>query len=451
MVNNYQPFFAFNILIITFASYKLSINKNKEVMKTKSLLLSLLFILFYINLFSMDKTGNENSPKSVLVTNITYISATFTETNLHDSVNNIISRGFEYKTSSLSSWTNSNDALAIGTDTFSVTVNNLSPMTQYDVRSYIQTSNGKTYGNTYTFTTTPFTDPFLPLVTTLTPTNITMTSAQLNGLIISDSNTILSQGFEWKLADSTTWNIQQVSGTTISYILNDIMCYEHEYRAFATTSYGTYYGDIISFITPCLETLGEVITLEASNVTSHSATLNGYLVSTGNAINNIELGFVYAPIPNPIIGGPYVEKIIVPYTQGMTNFSSPVNGLNPYTGYFQKAYITNNVGTNYGDEKIIFPIIDTTGGINNINNKQIKIQIYPNPATSSTKLIIDKIEEKTQISIYDIQGRKINTITYSPVNGKIEEEIELTNLNQGVYFIKIKNSTINKTQKLILN
>lgn len=419
-------------------------------MKTKSLLLSLFFILFSINLFSMDKIGNANSPKSVLVTNITYNSATFTETNLHDTINTIISRGFEYKLSSLSSWTNSNDAIASGTDTFSVTVNNLAPMTQYDVKSYIQTSNGKTYGNTYSFTTTPFTDPFIPSVTTLSPTNITMTSAQLNGLIISDSNSILNQGFEWKLSDSTTWNIQQVSGTTISYILNDFMCYSHDYRAFATTSSGTYYGNIMSFITPCLETLGEVITFEATDVLDHSATLNGYLVSTGNAINNIEIGFVYSFIANPIIGEPYVQKIIVPYTPGMTYFSSQVNELNPYTGYFQKAYITNNVGTYYGDEKIISIIIDTTGGIDNINNQQIKTQIYPNPATSSTKLIIDGIEEETLISIYDIQGRIINTKTKTPINGKIEERIDLSNLTQGVYLIKIKNSTINKTQKLIL-
>jgi hypothetical protein len=426
--------------------HKLSINKNKEVMKTKSLLLSLFFILFSINLFSMDKLGDANSPKSVLITNITYISATFTETNLHDTINTIISRGFEYKPS-LSSWTNSNDAIALGIDTFSVTVNNLSPMTQYDVRSYIQTSNGKTYGNTYTFTTTPFTDPLIPSVTTLPPTNITMASAQLNGVIISDSNSILSQGFQWKLSDSTIWNIQQVSGTTISYILNDNMCYEHEYRAFATTANGTYYGNIVSFIALCSETLGEVITFEATEITDHCATLNGYLVSTGNAINNIELGFVYSPIANPILGEPNVEKIIVPYTQGMTDFSSPIfiPERNNNNSYFQKAYITNNAGTYYGGETIIFP-----GGIDNVNNKQIKIQLYPNPAKSSTKIIIDGVEEETLISICDIQGRKINSIRYSPINGKIEENIDLTNLTQGVYLINIKNANNSKTEKLIV-
>ncbi|MFA6200135.1 MAG: T9SS type A sorting domain-containing protein, partial [Bacteroidales bacterium] len=89
-------------------------------------------------------------------------------------------------------------------------------------------------------------------------------------------------------------------------------------------------------------------------------------------------------------------------------------------------------------------------GLSNVNNNQLNIQLYPNPATSSTKLIINGISGETQIIINDIQGRTINTTKNNPLNGKIEQTIDLTKLSKGIYIINIKNANNSKTEKLIV-
>ena len=76
--------------------------------------------------------------------------------------------------------------------------------------------------------------------------------------------------------------------------------------------------------------------------------------------------------------------------------------------------------------------------------------MYPNPAESQTNLIITGINGETKIVLSDVQGRILNTINTKPVSGTIEQTIDLNNLAKGVYYIRIQNADINRTQKLIV-
>ncbi len=76
--------------------------------------------------------------------------------------------------------------------------------------------------------------------------------------------------------------------------------------------------------------------------------------------------------------------------------------------------------------------------------------IYPNPATSQTNLVVNGINGETKIVLSDVQGRILNTINTKPLSGKLEQTIDLSNLAKGVYYIRIQNSDINRTQKLIV-
>ena len=78
------------------------------------------------------------------------------------------------------------------------------------------------------------------------------------------------------------------------------------------------------------------------------------------------------------------------------------------------------------------------------------MQLYPNPTTNITNLIIEGISDETKIIISDIQGRIINSLVANPINSKIIQKIDCSTLSKGVYFINIINSTINKTQKLMV-
>jgi uncharacterized protein (TIGR02145 family) len=86
-----------------------------------------------------------------------------------------------------------------------------------------------------------------------------------------------------------------------------------------------------------------VQTLEATNISSNSATLQGNLLSDGNSTVT-ELGFYWsATNENP---GEADNKIIAEGTMG--RFSSELNGLEVNTTYHVRAFAMNSQGTSYG-------------------------------------------------------------------------------------------------------
>ncbi|MFA7082706.1 MAG: T9SS type A sorting domain-containing protein, partial [Bacteroidales bacterium] len=119
--------------------------------------------------------------------------------------------------------------------------------------------------------------------------------------------------------------------------------------------------------------------------------------------------------------------------------------LTPNIDYEFKAYATTASGTTYGTIKSFITL-----GINGAHENKISIMVYPNPANSQTNLIITGISGETKITLSDIQGRTLNTINTKAISRILEQNIDLNNLAKGIYYIRIQNSDINKTQKLIV-
>ncbi len=87
-------------------------------------------------------------------------------------------------------------------------------------------------------------------------------------------------------------------------------------------------------------------------------------------------------------------------------------------------------------------------GLNNIDYKEPKISLYPNPANNKTILKIENIKQTTNVKLFDISGRKIKNFNIYP-NQK-ELEIDLENISNGVYSIMIKNNDFKKVKKLVI-
>ncbi|WP_299396396.1 T9SS type A sorting domain-containing protein [uncultured Gelidibacter sp.] len=83
---------------------------------------------------------------------------------------------------------------------------------------------------------------------------------------------------------------------------------------------------------------------------------------------------------------------------------------------------------------------------NNDSNIDKGLQIY-----ASSKIIFIKglLNNTTTASVYDLQGRKIRTITLE--GNTNNNQLDLSQVASGVYIIKLKNDTQEKTQKIILN
>jgi len=108
-------------------------------------------------------------------------------------------------------------------------------------------------------------------------------------------------------------------------------------------------------------------------------------------------------------------------------------------------YITG--GTTAKLTQTILGVSSLDNGINQ------DIKIYPNPVSSSTTLEFN-IEEtnNVQITIFDILGKAVINIPIQELQpGSIKINLDLTGLNNGLYFCQIKSNENLQTVKLIKN
>ncbi|MFA6199368.1 MAG: choice-of-anchor J domain-containing protein [Bacteroidales bacterium] len=365
-------------------------------------------------------------------TTITQVAATLNGTITAGS-ETITAQGFEWKLASATTWTTQ---AATGT-TITYPLTGLTANTAYEFRAFATTASGTIYGTTQNFTTSAI---VAPTVVTNPATTITQVAATLNGTITAGSETITAQGFEWKLATATTWTTQAATGTTITYPLTGLTANTaYEFRAFVTTASGTIYGTTQNFSTPAI-VAPNVLTNPATSIGTTTATLNG-TITTGSETITAQ-GFEYKLTSTSTWTG----AIDVTVT-GTTTITANVTGLTANTQYDVRAYAQTDDKT-YGN--IITFKTDSVSGLNDIDANKFFVTMYPNPATSTTKLVVSGVEGETDIAINDVQGKLIYKTTAKAVNGKVEQTIDVNNFAKGVYYVRIQNKTTSRTQKLIV-
>ncbi|MPL91527.1 hypothetical protein SDC9_37602 [bioreactor metagenome] len=87
--------------------------------------------------------------------------------------------------------------------------------------------------------------------------------------------------------------------------------------------------------------------------------------------------------------------------------------------------------------------------INTIETNNFNAYLYPNPTSNKTILRVEGLNENANVRIYDITGRLIKTLELN--TDQKELEIDVQNFAKGIYNIRISNSTLNTTKKLIVN
>ena len=271
-------------------------------------------------------------------TDITTTSATLNGNITFNGGTEITARGFYYGTraDNLSQTLSS----GIGDGAYSAELVGLANGTTYYYCAFAQNNVGITTGTIMNFTTITVT---APSVETMAVTEITRTTATLNGNIVSDGNSsIISRGFRYgTTADNLENNILAGIGMgEYSANLSDLeVATTYYYCAFATNNAGTVTGEIMSFTTNDIS-LPTVITLDASNIGLTTATLNASITDDGgDAVTS--RGFFYGLNPENL-----AYQVVSDATD--MDFSSIVS-LNMYTPYYYKAYATNSAGTTIGN------------------------------------------------------------------------------------------------------
>ena len=136
------------------------------------------------------------------------------------------------------------------------------------------------------------------------------------------------------------------------------------------------------------------------------------------------------------------ETSITPLTCGFiatgSTVSNNITGLTAGNYYWLRLWEWNN--NDFGSVGICLTAIETAG-YNDLT--QVNIQVYPNPVQNILHIQAD--EPIAKISIFSLLGQQV----YTKETSKNKENIDISALTEGAYFIKIQIKNKEKTYKII--
>ncbi|MGV8091357.1 MAG: hypothetical protein AB2L24_05760 [Mangrovibacterium sp.] len=203
--------------------------------------------------------------------------------------------------------------------------------------------------NAESFSGEVYVDPEIPSVTTGTVDNITENSATCTGNVSKiNRSTLTAKGLVWGKSDNPTLENKtgftnngtskgEFTGTMTGLGSNE----DYYVRAYATNGKGTAYG-VSRQQFKTIITLPTVITSTTTATSSTTATSGGNVTNAGT-YPVTSRGVCWSTASNPTIANSKTSN-----GSGTGSFTSSINGLNPNTTYYIRAYATSSAGTSYG-------------------------------------------------------------------------------------------------------
>jgi hypothetical protein len=295
-----------------------------------------------------DIGGQSPTATTLAATNLASGTATL---NCRVNANSLLTGiAFEYGTTTSYGQESTGSFIAGDTSTnVSICITGLTNGVTYHYRVRAANSIGLAYGNDMEFTLNA------PTAETLEATDLTSTSATLNGIVNANSfltNVTFEYGTTTSYGQEVSPEQGQVTGnegTNVSAALTGITCgIEYHYRVKAENSYGISYGSDKTIKTGLLS----LITTPVSAITATTAISGGAIIIECPYSSITHRGIEWWIVGHSGIGGgrgPYsFPPHIIKEGTATGSFTINMTGLRPSTAYYVRAYATDNVGTTYG-------------------------------------------------------------------------------------------------------
>ncbi|HPG38149.1 MAG TPA: sugar-binding protein [bacterium] len=336
----------------------------------------------------------------------------------------------------------------------SAEISGLTPNTIYHYRVVATNSGGKSFGDDAIFTTTAN----LPFVFTSPATNITQSTAILNGYVNPNGVSAIVK-FQYGVSESYGSEITAASSpvtgtetTSVQASLNGLTPNTtFHYRVLATNSGGTTFGEDATFAT--IGNPAFVITSAATNVTDSSATLNGFV--NANGISST-VTFQYG------LTADYSSEIIAANSPisgtNTTAVSAVLNGLESNVTFHYRVKANSTAGTSYGEDMTFTTSITTDlKPATQLPQQYALMQNYPNPFNPVTNIIYKLPNlSKVKMTILNTQGSCVKILCEDyqyPGNYQVVwdgTDDAGNKLSSGLYFLRMDAEGFTDMRKMML-
>jgi hypothetical protein len=181
--------------------------------------------------------------------------------------------------------------------------------------------------------------------------------------------------------------------------------------------------------------------------TTATKALNSFNTTGGNVIHfttpvTVAAGNFFASIESPAIGGANMDTLaIASSAAGCSSLDSLSWTYNTYSAILPSSWSSVNANTGSNLDLAIFAVLDISTGLNMVTKGDLTLSAaFPNPATNQlTVNFALNNSGKTQIDVYDITGKIVNTSKLDNLHeGNQSAKIDVSNLNAGVYIYSIQ-------------
>jgi hypothetical protein len=375
------------------------------------------------------------SPAGLTATAITTTSATIGWT----AVSGAVSYDVDYKSTSSATWIN----VATGTTATSVGLTGLTQGTTYDFRVRTNCAAGSSAYSGAQFTTTGTIACSAP--TGLTSSAITATGATVSFTAVSGA---LSYDVDYKANSSATWISAATGATSTSVTISGLTAatlYDWRVRANCSSGSSTYAtAQFTTATTTCASTLdnstngtisGAATIPFNTNVTgliSPSGDIDNYrfVITTGGTIT-ITLNTVPFDYDLKLLNSAGTQLAI---SQAGGTSSETINRTMTPGTYYAQVYGYNGANSAGSCYTLRVQLGTASRGTDLISDVQ-KVNVFPNPAKNVVNINLTGFTGKSDVSLFDVNGRVVLRRTVSTINS----QLDIAALPAGVYMMRIKN------------
>ncbi len=196
----------------------------------------------------------------------------------------------------------------------------------------------------------------LPVVQTLQATNQSDNTVVLNGKVIDENNSAVKErGFCWSVNPNPSLNDSVVNsnfgpGDFSAQLLGLSYSKKYYYKAFATNTHGTSFGEEFSFTTPIRDPIIDV-NIASFDFNSSIATINYRVIPGRNSL--VSHGVCYGLMPSPTL----LDNLIEVGNNSGT-FNCELTNLELQKEYFVRIFVQDTDKITYSDDISISTMID---------------------------------------------------------------------------------------------